>query len=248
MRLEGKTALIVGGTTGIGLSTASLFLKEGAQVAVAGRSDERLEAARASLNGAVHTIRADLRRPGEIQTLTDAVAGWTNALDILVINAGVSRPATLGQITPEFYDEHMDTNVRGPLFTLQSISSLLVRGSAVVVTTSCLDQMGRPGMAVYAASKAALRSLVRTFAAEFTSRGVRINAVAPGPVDSGIHDKMGLLPEAVEAMKLKTAQTVPMGRLGQPGEVAAAVLFLASPESSFITGAELLVDGGWASI
>ncbi len=247
MRLANKFALIIGATSGIGLQTAELFLNEGATVAVAGRDLATVSAAAAALGPSVRGFAGDLRNIASLEALARDVPAWSESLDVLFVNAGVSRPGALGTVDQAFFDEHLETNLRGPFFAIQALSPLLRKGSSVIVTTSCLDTMGRPGMAIYAASKAALRSLVRTLGAELVTRGIRVNAVAPGPVDSGIHAKMGLAPDAVKAMLARTADAVPMKRLGRTEEVAEAVLYLASDASSYTTGHELVVDGGWSA-
>ena len=246
MRLAGKSALVVGGTTGIGLATAGLILNEGARVAVSGQNSERLGSASSALGERVLTCRADLRSISDIQDLVAVVERWSAQLDILFINAGISCSARLESVDEVFFDELMATNFRGPFFVLKGMMPLLKSGASVIFSTSCLDEMGRPGMAVYAATKAALRSTVRTLGAELVERGIRVNAVAPGPIDSGIHAKMGFSGDALTALRKKIAQEVPMQRLGLPKEVAEAVLFLAGDASSFITGHELVVDGGWS--
>ncbi len=247
MRLAGKSALIVGGTSGIGLATARLMLDEGARVAICGQDNNRLAAAASTLHDRTFACQADIRRLFDIKQLADRIGRWSSPLDILFINAGISRPAPVENVDEAFFEEHMATNVRGPFFVLQEMLPLLKRGASVVITTSCLDRMGRPGMSVYAASKAALRSMVRTFGAELVGRGIRVNAVAPGPIDSGIHAKMGVSGDALLALQERIAHDIPMQRLGLPEDVAEAVLFLTSDGSSFVTGHELLVDGGWSS-
>jgi NAD(P)-dependent dehydrogenase (short-subunit alcohol dehydrogenase family) len=247
MRLANKSALIIGGTSGIGLQTAQLFLSEGAKLAVTGRDPGGLRAAIETLGNGVYGMEADLRDVASLRSLARDVVRWSDGLDVLFVNAGVSRPGPLGAVDEAFFDAHLETNLRGPFFVVQELAPLLRRGASVIFTTSCLGLMGRPGMAVYAASKAALRSLVRTLGAELVERGIRVNAVAPGPVDSGIHAKMGLSEEALAAMLERTAQAVPMRRLGRTEEIAEAVLYLASDVSSFTTGHELVVDGGWSA-
>jgi len=247
MRLADKSALIVGGTSGIGLATARLMLDEGARVAICGQDKRRLVEAASSLGDRVLTCHADLRSLSNVNHLVEQIEKWGTHLDILFINAGISRPALLESVEEAFFDEHFETNVKGPFFVLKQMARLLKPGASVVFSTSCLDEMGRPGMSVYAATKAAVRSMVRTLGAELIGRGIRVNAVAPGPIDSGIHAKMGISGDALVAYRAKIAQDIPMQRMGTPEEVAEAVLFLASDKSSFITGHELLVDGGWGS-
>jgi NAD(P)-dependent dehydrogenase (short-subunit alcohol dehydrogenase family) len=246
MRLAGKAALIIGGTTGIGFAAARLMIAEGARVAICGQEAERLREASAALGEQAKAFRADLRSISDIRRLVEDVGRWTDRLDILFLNAGISRPAELNGVDEAFFDDHFAVNVKGPFFVLQQMIELLGSNASVVITTSCLDEMGRPGMSVYAATKAALRSLVRTLGAELIGRGIRVNAVAPGPIDSGIHAKMGVHGDALVKLRERIAQEVPMQRLGVPLEVAEAVLFLASDASSFVTGHELVVDGGWS--
>lgn len=247
MRLAGKTALVVGGTTGIGFAAARLMIAEGARVAISGHDRERLKAAASALGEQVMTYHADLRCISDIRCLAGEVGRWTDQLDILFLNAGISRPAKFESVDEAFFEEHIATNVRGPFFVFQQMMGLLRSNASVVITTSCLDEMGRHGMSVYSATKAALRSLVRSLGAELVGRSIRVNAVAPGPIDSGIHAKMGVSGDALVSLREKIAQEIPMQRLGVPSEVAEAVLFLASDASSFVTGHELVVDGGWSS-
>ena len=247
-RLANLNALIIGGSSGIGLATALRFQEEGARVAITGRDRTKLEQTVRSLGKPLTSLACDLRDLKSITALVDDVDRWSNGIDILFVNAGLSLPSPIEAVVPSFFDEHFETNVRGPFFATQALMPRLNIGASVIMTTSCLDQMGRPGMAVYAATKAAMRSLVRTMAAELAPRSIRVNAIAPGPVDSGIHDKMGLAPDATAAMKARTAEQIPLRRLGTVEEIAGAVAFLASNDASFVTGQELLADGGWASI
>jgi NAD(P)-dependent dehydrogenase (short-subunit alcohol dehydrogenase family) len=246
MRLAGKTALIAGGTTGIGLAAARLMIAEGAKVAICGQEPERLKEASTALGAQAKTFRADLRSLSDIRHLAKNVGAWTDQLDILFLNAGISRPAEFSSVDETFFEDHIAINIKGPFFMLQHLLGLLGPNASVVMTTSCLDEMGRPGMSVYAATKAALRSLVRSVGAELVGRGIRVNAVAPGPIDTGIHAKM-VQGDALARLRERIVQDVPMHRFGIPSEVAEAVLFLASDASSFVTGHELVVDGGWSS-
>jgi NAD(P)-dependent dehydrogenase (short-subunit alcohol dehydrogenase family) len=247
MRLAGKTALIVGGTTGIGFAAARLMIAEGARVAICGQEAERLREASTALGEQAKICRADLRSISDIRCLAEDVGHWTDQLDILFLNAGISRPAEFNSVDEAFFEDHITINIKGPFFVFQQLLGLLGPNASVVITTSCLDEMGRPGMSVYAATKAALRSLVRSLGAELVERGIRVNAVAPGPIDTGIHAKMGIQGDALVRLRERIAQEVPMHRFGLPLEVAEAVMFLASDSSSFVTGHELVVDGGWSS-
>lgn len=247
MKLNGKTALIIGATTGIGLETAKLFVAEGARLAITGSHGERLQNAGKLLGPDVKTTEADLRSVDSLRAMAVRTREWTDGLDVVFVNAGISRAGALGSVDEAFFDEHMAVNLRGPFFAIQELTPMLRPGASIVLTTSCLGQMGRPGMAVYAASKAALRSLARTLGAELVARGVRVNAVAPGPVDSGIHAKMGIPPDMLKATMERTAKSVPMGRMARSSEIAKAVLFLACDDSTYMTGHELVVDGGWSA-
>jgi NAD(P)-dependent dehydrogenase (short-subunit alcohol dehydrogenase family) len=197
MRLEDKRALITGGSTGIGLATASAFLREGARVAISGHDPERLERAAAELGGDVVTVLGDLRRRADAERITSAAIDALGGLDILFLNAGVTLLGPLGQIDDRVIDDQMALHVKAPLFMVQAAADRLGQDASVVLTTSCLDELGLPGMAAYSASKAAQRSLARTLAAELVGRGVRVNAIAPGPTDTPIYDKFGMEPEAI---------------------------------------------------
>ena len=242
-QLSGKTALVTGGNSGIGLATAQRFAAEGAHVFVTGRNQETLDDAVASIGAGATGIRADVSNLDDLDKVADAIAAGGRGLDVVFANAGGGELATLPDLTVEHFTNTFMINVGGILFALQKVLPLLNTGASIVLTGSTAAYGGRPGMSVYAASKAAIRSLGRTLAAELVDRGIRVNTVVPGPVETpGLK---GLVPSGQEQALLDAeASNVPMGRVGRPGEVAAAVLFLASDESSFITGTELFVDGG----
>ena len=242
-QLSGKTALVTGGNSGIGLATAQRLAAEGAHVFVTGRNQETLDDAVASIGAGATGIRADVSNLDDLDKVADAIAASGRGLDVVFANAGGGELATLPDITVEHFTNTFMINVGGILFALQKVLPLLNAGASIVLTGSTAAYGGRPGMSVYAASKAAIRSLGRTLAAELVDRGIRVNTVVPGPVETpGL---TGLVPSGQQQALLDAeASNVPMGRVGRPGEVAAAVLFLASDESSFITGTELFVDGG----
>lgn len=244
-KLDGKTALITGGTSGIGLATARLFMEEGAQVAISGQDEGRLREAAEGLGLDALTIRADMRSLADIEGMVEEVRDRFGELDILFVNAGVVLPASFNQVDEANFEEQMTINLKGPFFTIQKATPLLREGSSVLLTTTAFDERGLPGMSVYAASKAALRSLSRTFAAELVACGVRVNAVSPGPTETPIYSKLGMPPEAVQQMAQQLNERVPMHRFGQPEEVVRAALFLASTDSSFVLGHELVIDGGF---
>ncbi|MGW4199108.1 SDR family oxidoreductase [Streptomyces sp. NPDC005004] len=243
-QLEGRTAVITGGTTGIGLAAARRFAAEGAFVFITGRRPEVLDDAVAAIGENAVGIRSDVAAPADLDRLYAAVADRGGGIDVLFANAGGGEFATLGQVTEQHIDMTFGTNVRGTLFTVQKALPLLNDGASVILTGSTAATTGTEAFGVYAASKAAIRSFARTWANELRGRQVRVNTLVPGPIDTpGI---TGLAPDAEQAAELQSAfaSQVPLGRMGRPEEAAAAALFLASDQSSFITGSELFVDGG----
>ncbi|MEM9012464.1 MAG: SDR family oxidoreductase [Pseudomonadota bacterium] len=252
MTLTEKTALITGATTGIGHATAEAFLRAGvANLIITGQDEARLEAARASLNAhgaSVTALRWRADRAEDSAALAEAVKASHGTLDIVFANAGVTWPAPLGQIEAKTAQDQFMINVTAPLLLVQALAPLLRDGGSVVLNTSCLDVLGMPGMAVYSASKAALRSVARTLSVELAERGVRVNTVAPGPIETPIYGKLGMPEEQLNEMAAGIVAQVPAGRFGKPEEIASAVLFLASNASSYMRGAEVTVDGGWTSL
>jgi NAD(P)-dependent dehydrogenase (short-subunit alcohol dehydrogenase family) len=242
--LSGKTALVTGGTSGIGLATAQAFAAAGAYVFVTGRRQEALDAAVATLGEAGVGIRADTSSLDDLGRVFAAIAERGHGLDVLLVNAGGGSFATLADTTPQHFDETFATNVRGTLFTVQKALPLLPDGASVIVTGSTASRGGTPAFGTYGASKAALHALVRTWAIELAPRRIRVNAIVPGP--TATPGLAGLAPDAEQAKTLleQMAAGVPLGRLSQPKEVAAAILFLASDAAEMITGSELLIDGG----
>ena len=247
-RLSGKRAVITGGTTGIGLATARLFVAEGARVAITGQNAERLEEARRALGNDVLAIRADAGRVADAEAMVAEVGRAFGGIDVLFLNAGVANFMPLAQVSEADFDQQFDVNVKGVLFTVQKADPLLQSGASVIVTTSAADRLGLSGSAVYAASKAAARSLVRVLAAELAPRHIRVNAIAPGPIDTPIIGKTGMPLEQQRAMLASMAKNVPLGRHGQSDEIARVALFLATDDASFVTGAEIVADGGWTDV
>ncbi|SCX55761.1 NAD(P)-dependent dehydrogenase, short-chain alcohol dehydrogenase family [Klenkia marina] len=240
--LAGRTALVTGGTSGIGLAVVRRFVAEGAHVVVTGRRPEQLDAVAAELGDAVTTVRADASDPADVAALFEAVAARGTGLDAVHVNAGVGELKPLAEVTPEDVDTAFGTNVRGTVLTVQGALPFLVEGAAVVVTGSTAASGTEPGFGLYGGSKAAIATMTRTWAAELAPRGVRINTVVPGPTETpGLK---GLVPGGGDALVEQIAAGLPFGRLLRPEEVAAAVLFLVSDQSSGMTGSELLVDGG----
>lgn len=251
MQLQDKVALVTGGTTGIGRAAAERFLAEGAgAVVITGQNEARLAQAAREMGEAnrLHAVRWRAEVPEDAAAVAEAVRARHGGLDVLFANAGVTWPAGLGAIDAEAAQRQFMVNVTGPLILVQALAPLIREGGSVVLTTSCLDVLGMPGMGVYAASKAALRSLARTLSAELAERGIRVNAVAPGPVETPIYGKLGLPEDQLAEMAKGIVAQVPAGRFGRPDEIASAVAFLASDGSSYMRGAELAVDGGWSTL
>jgi NAD(P)-dependent dehydrogenase (short-subunit alcohol dehydrogenase family) len=245
--LNGKITLITGGTTGIGLATAQRFLAEGAKVIVTGRNPETLAAARELLGGQAEVLASDAADPDQIQALFRHVQQAHGRLDVLFLNAGVAQFAPLDGMSLEAAEHLFRVNFHGPWLALRYATPLLSKGASVIFNTSAVNQMGLPGASVYAATKAALRSLVRTATAELAPRGIRVNAVSPGPIETPIIGKLNLSPAEQEGFG-ELARRTAAGRFGQAHEVAGAALFLASSDSSLLYGAELNVDGGLTQI
>ena len=244
LKLENKVAVITGGTSGIGLATAKLFAAEGARVFVTGRRAETVRALRDELGPNIEVVLADAASGSEMQAVIAHAAAASGGIDVLFLNAGMVRPGPIAQMDEATFDRTMAVNLKGPWLTLKAAIPHLRRGGAVVLNTSVANEAGPAGLSAYAASKAGLRSLARTASAELLERGVRVNAVSPGPIDTPIYDKLGLPPEHAAGVKQRMLDAVPMGRMGTSEEVARAVLFLACEDSSFVVGAELVLDGG----
>ena len=247
-RLDGKVALITGGTTGIGLATAQLFVQEGAKVAITGQNQERLDQASKTLGGEVLAIVADTRSLTDLDIAFTQIKERWGKLDILFVNAGIAKFSPLLDVNESFIDEMLDINFKGALFAVQKAVPLMGENSSIVFNTSINNRMGMPNSGIYAASKAALRSLVRVLAAELVERGIRVNAVSPGPITTPLHTKLGISQAQAEQFAGKLQQVIPMKRFGEAEEVAKAVLFLASDDASFVLGEELVVDGGWTQL
>ncbi|MFF3196079.1 SDR family oxidoreductase [Streptomyces misionensis] len=242
-QLEGKTAVVTGGSTGIGLATAARLASEGAHVFITGRRKDALDRAVESIGDSVTAVPGDIARPADLDRLYEAVRDRGRGLDVLFANAGTATLGPLEQATEEQFDQIFGVNVRGTLQTVQKALPLLNDGASVIINDSIRADDGREAFGLYAASKAAIRSLARTWANELKGRGVRVNTVAPGAIDTpGVDIAIG--EENADAVKAELAAGVPIGRRGRPEEVAAAVAFLASADSSFMLGTTLHVNGG----
>ncbi len=247
-KLDGKTAVITGGTTGIGLATARLFLSEGATLAVTGRHDDTLKEARKSLGKAALVIKSDAGSLDDIGRLVADVTAQFKSVDILFINAGIGKFAPIEAVDEALYDEVMSVNLKGPFFTMQKMLPVMNDGGSIILNASALASTGMATASVYSATKAGLRSFSRTIAAETAPRRIRVNTISPGPISTPIYNKMGLPKEALDQMAKGIAEGVPLKRFGSPEEVAKAVLFLASDDSTYTTGSEIFVDGGFGQI
>lgn len=242
--LQNKKALITGATTGIGYASAKAIVDEGAEVIITGQNGERVKAAVAGLGPKAFGVTAASQDADTPARIAQAVEDRFGSLDVLFANACVCRLSPLGQIDANALAQQMAINVTGPLLMVQALLPLLNRGASVFFTTSNLDRMGVPGMAIYSATKAALRSLARTLAAELADQGVRVNTIAPGPIETAILGKTGLGKEDLDNMTADIRSAVPLGRFGKPEEIAGAAVFLASDASSFMLGEEITIDGG----
>ncbi len=237
-------ALVTGGTTGIGLATAQVLHKRGYAVMVTGRNPDTLAAAQRVLPDDVVVFRADARSVADADAVAAELSRRFGKLDLAFLNAGVTSLVPLEALDEETYDWHFDTNLKGQVFLLQKVLPLLGRGSSVVLTSSAGSDRGNPGMAVYAATKGAQLSLMRTLAVELAPRGIRVNAVSPGPIETPMMTKLGMPADKLDDFKVSFAARIPTGRFGTPEEIANAVAFLGSAEASYITGANLMADGG----
>lgn len=246
-KLDGKIALVTGGTTGIGQATAKLFQQEGATVIVTGRNPKTVAEAKAGLPG-IEVVQSDGSDVAAIGALVDGIKARHGRLDIAFVNAGVALFKPSADVDEGFFDNQFSLNVRGAYFTIQKAAAIMADGGAIVLTGSVAGVKGMDGASVYSATKAALRSFARTFAAELAPRGIRVNNVSPGPIETPIFGKMNLPPEIAAGVGEHMRNMVPMKRFGAADEVARAVLFLASADSSFVTGIDLLVDGGFGSL
>jgi NAD(P)-dependent dehydrogenase (short-subunit alcohol dehydrogenase family) len=247
-RFEGKVAVITGGNSGIGLATAKRFSDEGAKVAISGRSQKTLDEAAKYVGNGILAVKADVAKLADLDSFYSAVAAKFGKIDVLFVNAGVAKFAPIESANEAHFDEIFDINAKGAYFTIQKALPYLNDGSSIVLNTSVAGIKGTPTASVYSATKAALRSFSRTLTSELVGRGIRINSVAPGPIETPIFGRTGLAKEQVDEFAKNILASVPLRRFGKPEEVASAVAFLASSDASYITGVELHVDGGMGQI
>ena len=250
LKLQDKVVLVTGGSSGIGLASAQLFQAHGAQVAITGREPQTLELAGAALGGKALLIRSDAGQLAAIDDMIEQVRNRYGRLDVLFINAGVAKPAPIEHTSEADFDAQMGVNLKGVFFTIQKALPLFASnsdgngGGSIIVTTSITNQLGSPNFSVYGAAKAGVRSLVKSLGLELVARGIRVNAISPGPIATPMFDRLGLPAELAAAKKLAIAEKSPSRRFGTADEVAKAALFLACDDSSYMVGEEIVVDGG----
>jgi NAD(P)-dependent dehydrogenase (short-subunit alcohol dehydrogenase family) len=244
MKLSNKIVLITGGTSGIGLEAAKLFQEEGATVIIVGQDPARLESVAAQLGDHVTVLGGDVSKPAAVDSIIKQISDKFGRLDVLFANAGMGLASPLEAVTEDQIDRQFDVNFKGVFFAIQKAAPLLAEGGNIIVTTSFLNELGAPGLSILSATKAAVRSLVRSLGAEFAPRGIRVNAVSPGLISTPFHGKLGLSEEQLHEAASATLNRVPFHRFGEAAEIAKAALFLASDDSSFMTGSELVIDGG----
>jgi len=247
-RFEGKVVAITGGNSGIGLATAKLFHEEGAKVAISGRDQKTLDDAVKTIGEGTLAVKADVSKLADIDKFFTQIAAKFGKIDALFANAGIAKFAPVSDSSEQLFDETFDINVKGLYFTLQKAVPLLNDNAGIVLNSSVVNTKGSAATSVYAASKAAVRSLARTFAGELVDRGIRVNVVSPGPILTPLFGRTGLPQSAVDEFAAHVKSQVPMKRFGTPEEIGQAVLFLASSDASYITGVDLYVDGGMTQI
>ncbi|WP_205510004.1 SDR family oxidoreductase [Longitalea arenae] len=247
-RLQNKTALITGGNSGIGFATAKEFLEQGATVIITGRNQASLDEAKQALQGKVFTILSNSSNLNDVRALRKQVEEISPALDIVFINAGIGKFAPIEAVTEEHYDEQFNVNVKGAYFTIQQLLPLINDGGSIILNTSVNAHMGMANSSVYSATKAALLTLARTLSAELLHRRIRVNAISPGPVTTPIFDKLGMAADEKEGLKTAVQSKVPLGRFGDPAEIARVATFFASDDSTFVLGTEIIADGGMITL
>jgi len=247
-KLESKVAVVTGGNSGIGLATAKEFKEQGAMVVISGRDQLSLDEAKRAIGGDVLAVRSDASSLTELDKLFEAVKEKFGHIDVLFVNAGVGKFAPIEAVTEQLFDSIMDINFKGAYFTIQKSLPLLNDNASIILNTSINAHIGMPNSSVYAASKAALLTLARTLSAELVGRGIRVNAISPGPVTTDILNRLGLPAEALEQTQKFLIDQIPMKRFGRPEEIAKTALFLASSDSSFLLGTEIVADGGMSHV
>jgi len=247
-KLEGKIALVTGGSSGIGLATAKQFVSEGAYVFITGRNQPKLDAAVKDIGKNITAVSGDVSKLADLDHLFDQIKSSKRRLDVLFANAGIAKYAPLGRITEELFDSIFDINVKGVLFVVQKALPLMPEGSSIILNASVVGSKGLSANSVYSATKAAIRSFARTWTTDLKNRRIRVNAISPGTIDTpGLNNLLASADPGKERVKM-VHSSIPLGRFGKPDEIAKAVVFLASDDSSYVAGAELFVDGGFAQV
>ncbi len=247
-RFQGKVAVVTGGNSGIGLGVAKAYAREGAQVAITGRNEKTLEAAAKEIGDGTLAIQSDAGKVAEIETAMKKIKERFGRIDAMFVNAGVAKLIPFEEVTEEFFDETVNINMKGVFFTVQKAIPLMSKGSAIVLNASINAHLGMPGTTVYGATKAAVINMAKTFSRDLLEKGIRVNAVSPGPITSALLGRDGMSQEKVQEIKDWIQSQVPIKRFGTPEEIAAGVLYLTAPESAFVLGAELIIDGGMATL
>ena len=248
LKLENKVAVITGGNSGIGLATAKLFKDQGATVIITASSDESFNVAKTEYGDQFDIVKTNVAKISELESFANYVEQKYSKIDVLFLNAGIAHFAPLEAITEDFFDNHFNVNVKGTLFAVQKFSNLLNEGASVFFTTSGVSTKGMPGASVYGATKAALRLISKTLSAELVGRKIRVNTLSPGPVETPIFGKMGLPQDQLDEMAKGITASTPIGRFAKPEEMAKAALFLASDDSSYLLGSEIVADGGFSQL
>jgi len=247
-RFQGKVAVVTGGNSGIGLGVAKAYAQEGAHVAITGRNEKTLQAATKEIGDGTLAIQSDAGKVTEIEAAMKKIKDRLGRIDALFVNAGVGKFVPLDEVTEEFFDETININLKGVFFTVQKAIPLMPKGSAIVLNASINAHLGMPGTTVYGATKAAVLNLTKTLSADLLEKGIRVNAISPGPITSSLLDRDGISKGKLQETKDWIQSQVPIKRFGTPEEIAAAVLYLTAPESAFVLGTELIIDGGMATL
>lgn len=248
MRLKGKVAVITGGNSGIGLAIAKVFREQGASIVISGRDKKTLEKAQTEIGSETLALQSDISNLPEIDLFYQQTSKTFGKIDVLVVNAGIAPVMPIEKVDEAFFDQLSDINFKGAFFTVQKALPYLNDGASVILVSSVANQKGIAGMSVYSATKAALRSLARTFSAELLPRGIRVNSLSPGAIETPIFERMGLSKEEMEGFASNMKTQIPMKRIGKSHEMANSALFLASSDSSYVAGSELIADGGLSQI
>jgi NAD(P)-dependent dehydrogenase (short-subunit alcohol dehydrogenase family) len=247
-RFQGKVAVVTGGNSGIGLGVAKAYAREGAQVAITGRNEKTLQAAAKEIGDGTLAIQSDAGKVAEIETAMKKIKERFGRIDAMFVNAGVAKLIPFDEVTEEFFDETVNINMKGVFFTVQKAIPLMSKGSAIVLNASINAHLGMPGTTVYGATKAAVINMAKTLSRDLLEKGIRVNAISPGPITSALLGRDGMSQEKVQEIKDWIQSQVPIKRFGTPEEIAAGVLYLTAPESAFVLGAELIIDGGMATL